>query len=78
MIYSAARRPWPAAGPRTRWPGGPRPSAATPEQLRVQGLAGSPAEIADKLGQFAELGTQTMYLQVMDLPTWITWSCWPS
>jgi F420-dependent oxidoreductase-like protein len=35
--------------------------------LRANGLAGSPAEIVDKLGTFAEAGTQTMYLQVLDL-----------
>ena len=38
-----------------------------PEQLREQGLAGSPAEIADKIGKFTELGAETFYLQVMDL-----------
>jgi alkanesulfonate monooxygenase SsuD/methylene tetrahydromethanopterin reductase-like flavin-dependent oxidoreductase (luciferase family) len=38
-----------------------------PEQLRAQGLAGSPAEIADKMGQFAELGAEIIYFQVMDL-----------
>ena len=37
------------------------------DQLRDQGLAGSPAEIADKIGTFAELGAQTVYLQVLDL-----------
>jgi F420-dependent oxidoreductase-like protein len=35
--------------------------------LRANGLAGSPAEIVDKLGTFAEAGTQTLYLQVLDL-----------
>jgi hypothetical protein len=35
--------------------------------LRVNGLAGSPAEIADKIGTFAEAGAQTLYLQVLDL-----------
>jgi alkanesulfonate monooxygenase SsuD/methylene tetrahydromethanopterin reductase-like flavin-dependent oxidoreductase (luciferase family) len=38
-----------------------------PEQLRAQGLAGSPAEIADKIGSFAEIGAETLYLQVLDL-----------
>jgi F420-dependent oxidoreductase-like protein len=37
------------------------------DQLRAQGLAGSPAEIADKIGAFAELGAETIYLQVLDL-----------
>jgi F420-dependent oxidoreductase-like protein len=35
--------------------------------LRVNGLAGSPAEIVDKIATFAEVGTQTLYLQVLDL-----------
>jgi F420-dependent oxidoreductase-like protein len=35
--------------------------------LRANGLAGSPAEIADKLGAFAEAGVQRLYLQVLDL-----------
>jgi F420-dependent oxidoreductase-like protein len=37
------------------------------DQLRTQGLAGSPAEIADKIGTFAEIGAETLYLQVLDL-----------
>jgi F420-dependent oxidoreductase-like protein len=36
-------------------------------ELRVNGLAGSPAEIVDKLGAFAEAGAQTVYLQILDL-----------
>lgn len=36
-------------------------------ELRQNGLAGSPAEIVDKLGAFAEAGAQTLYLQVLDL-----------
>ncbi len=35
--------------------------------LRVDGLAGSPAEIVEKIGTFAEAGTQTIYLQLLDL-----------
>ena len=35
--------------------------------LRANGLAGSPAEIVDKIGAFAEAGAQTCYLQVLDL-----------
>ncbi len=38
-----------------------------PAELRENGLAGSPAEIVDKLGRYAELGTDTAYLQIMDL-----------
>jgi F420-dependent oxidoreductase-like protein len=37
------------------------------EQLRETGLAGTPAEIVDKLGQFAEIGAERSYLQVLDL-----------
>jgi F420-dependent oxidoreductase-like protein len=36
-------------------------------ELRVNGLAGSPAEVADKIGALAEVGTQTVYLQILDL-----------
>ncbi|MGH3319214.1 MAG: LLM class F420-dependent oxidoreductase [Streptosporangiaceae bacterium] len=36
-------------------------------ELRENGLAGTPAEVADKLGRFAEAGTQRVYLQVLDL-----------
>jgi F420-dependent oxidoreductase-like protein len=35
--------------------------------LREQGLAGTPAEIVAKIGQLAEIGTQRIYLQVLDL-----------
>jgi F420-dependent oxidoreductase-like protein len=37
------------------------------DDLRANGLAGSPAEIVDKIGTFAEAGTQTLYLQILDL-----------
>jgi F420-dependent oxidoreductase-like protein len=36
-------------------------------QLRDSGLAGAPAEIADKIGRFAQAGAQTVYFQVLDL-----------
>ncbi|GAA2586168.1 LLM class F420-dependent oxidoreductase [Actinomadura fulvescens] len=36
-------------------------------ELRENGLAGSPAELVDKIGRFAELGTECVYLQVLDL-----------
>jgi alkanesulfonate monooxygenase len=35
--------------------------------LRAHGLAGTPDELVDKIGQFAALGASRMYLQVMDL-----------
>ena len=37
------------------------------DDLRRGGLAGSPAEIVDKLGQYAQVGVSTAYLQVLDL-----------
>jgi alkanesulfonate monooxygenase SsuD/methylene tetrahydromethanopterin reductase-like flavin-dependent oxidoreductase (luciferase family) len=38
-----------------------------PDQLRTDGLAGSPQEVVDKLGRFAELGARRIYLQVLDV-----------
>jgi F420-dependent oxidoreductase-like protein len=38
-----------------------------PEQVPPSGLFGSPAQIADQLGAYAELGAQHAYLQVLDL-----------
>ena len=37
------------------------------DQLRNDGLAGSPDEIVDKIGQYAGVGTSRIYLQVLDL-----------
>ncbi|WP_055481234.1 LLM class F420-dependent oxidoreductase [Sphaerimonospora mesophila] len=36
-------------------------------ELRANGLAGTPEEIVEKIGRFAELGAERMYLQVLDL-----------
>lgn len=36
-------------------------------ELRANGLAGSPAEVADKIGRYREIGTQRIYLQILDL-----------
>jgi len=36
-------------------------------ELRHDGLAGSPDEIVDKIGQYAGVGTSRIYLQVLDL-----------
>jgi F420-dependent oxidoreductase-like protein len=36
-------------------------------ELRKNGLAGSPSEIVDQLGAFADAGATTAYLQVLDL-----------
>ena len=47
-----------------------RRAEATGQQLaglRQSGLAGSPAEIVDKLGRFADAGASRAYLQVLDL-----------
>lgn len=38
-----------------------------PDELRANGLAGTPAEILDKIGQYAAIGTERIYLQVLDL-----------
>ncbi len=40
---------------------------ALDEDLKVNGLAGSPAEVLDTIASFAEAGAQRMYLQVLDL-----------
>lgn len=37
------------------------------DELRANGLAGSPAEVADKIGRYREIGTQRIYLQILDL-----------
>jgi F420-dependent oxidoreductase-like protein len=37
------------------------------DELRENGLAGTPAEIVDKVGRYAEIGCQRIYLQVLDL-----------
>jgi F420-dependent oxidoreductase-like protein len=36
-------------------------------ELRASQLAGSPAEIVDRIGQFAEHGASRLYLQILDL-----------
>jgi F420-dependent oxidoreductase-like protein len=36
-------------------------------KLREHGLAGTPSEIVDKIGAFAEAGASALYLQVLDL-----------
>ena len=37
------------------------------DELRVNGLCGTPDEVVDKLGRFADLGASRAYLQIMDL-----------
>jgi F420-dependent oxidoreductase-like protein len=38
-----------------------------PEELAENGLAGTPDEIVAKIGKFADLGAEQLYLQVLDL-----------
>ena len=37
------------------------------DDLRANGVAGTPAEVVDRLGQFGDLGATRAYLQVLDL-----------
>lgn len=37
------------------------------DELRTSGLAGTPAQVVDRIGQFAEAGVERLYLQVLDL-----------
>nr|WTB34233.1 LLM class F420-dependent oxidoreductase [Streptomyces sp. NBC_00830] len=37
------------------------------EELKANGLAGSPAEVVDKIGRYGEIGSSRIYLQVLDL-----------
>ncbi|MEV8532016.1 LLM class F420-dependent oxidoreductase [Streptomyces sp. NPDC051211] len=37
------------------------------DELKANGLAGSPAEVVEKIGTYAELGSSRIYLQVLDL-----------
>ncbi|MEW2303224.1 LLM class F420-dependent oxidoreductase [Streptomyces sp. NPDC006655] len=37
------------------------------DELRTNGLAGTPAEVVDKIGRYAEVGSRRMYLQILDL-----------
>ncbi|MBC9713185.1 LLM class F420-dependent oxidoreductase [Streptomyces sp. TRM66268-LWL] len=37
------------------------------DELKANGLAGSPSEVVDKLSRYAEIGSQRVYLQILDL-----------
>ena len=37
------------------------------DELRENGAAGTPSEVVDTLGRYAEAGSQRVYLQVLDL-----------
>ncbi|MEU6244598.1 LLM class F420-dependent oxidoreductase [Streptomyces sp. NPDC047024] len=38
-----------------------------PEELKANGLAGTPAEVVEKIGRYAEAGSERIYLQLLDL-----------
>jgi F420-dependent oxidoreductase-like protein len=38
-----------------------------PDELRANGLAGTPEEVLDKIARYAAVGTQRLYLQMLDL-----------
>ncbi len=38
-----------------------------PEDLRANGLAGTPGEVVDKIGRYAKAGASRFYLQILDL-----------
>ncbi|MDT0408235.1 MULTISPECIES: LLM class F420-dependent oxidoreductase [Streptomyces] len=37
------------------------------DELKQNGLAGTPAEVVDRIGQFAAVGSQRIYFQILDL-----------
>ncbi|MEU8652310.1 LLM class F420-dependent oxidoreductase [Streptomyces sp. NPDC048737] len=37
------------------------------DELKENGLAGTPAEVVEKIGRYAEIGSTRLYLQVLDL-----------
>ncbi|TLS47641.1 LLM class F420-dependent oxidoreductase [Streptomyces montanus] len=37
------------------------------DDLKADGLAGSPDEVVDKIGRYADIGAQRIYLQILDL-----------
>ena len=38
-----------------------------PEDMRLTGLGGTPGQVAAKIAEFAEIGADCLYLQVLDL-----------
>jgi alkanesulfonate monooxygenase SsuD/methylene tetrahydromethanopterin reductase-like flavin-dependent oxidoreductase (luciferase family) len=44
-----------------------RTDAATIDRLRSRGLVGTPDEIVDRIGRYAEVGASRVYLQVYDV-----------
>ncbi|MEU6381192.1 LLM class F420-dependent oxidoreductase [Streptomyces sp. NPDC046909] len=39
-------------------------------ELRATGLGGSPEEVVDKIGRYAEAGARRIYLQILDMRDW--------
>lgn len=37
------------------------------DELKANGLAGTPAEVVEKIGRYAEIGSRRIYLQILDL-----------
>ncbi|MFI6559871.1 LLM class F420-dependent oxidoreductase [Streptomyces sp. NPDC050534] len=37
------------------------------DELKANGLAGTPSEVVDRIGRYAEIGSRRIYLQVLDL-----------
>ena len=37
------------------------------DELKANGLAGTPAEVVEKIGRYAETGSRRIYLQILDL-----------
>ncbi|MFJ9247219.1 LLM class F420-dependent oxidoreductase [Streptomyces sp. NPDC101776] len=37
------------------------------DELKANGLAGTPAEVVERIGRYAEIGSRRLYLQVLDL-----------
>ncbi|MFI6662854.1 LLM class F420-dependent oxidoreductase, partial [Streptomyces sp. NPDC050523] len=37
------------------------------DELKANGLAGTPSEVVDRIGRYAEIGSRRIYLQILDL-----------
>ena len=37
------------------------------DELRANGIVGTPAEVVETIGRYATVGTERLYLQVLDL-----------
>ena len=56
-----------AAPTRRRWSAAPPTSAARPTSCAANGVAGTPDEVVARLQEFAAIGAESIYLQVLDL-----------